>query len=196
MYKNNILVSTALIFLIVNDYSIYCFLSSSWTESGDVIALTNQNFNSRTKQYDVLLVMFYVKWCSYCRQLHPEYEQAATKLSKNVDSPIYLAKLDCTKDDEAQCSRRYNINSYPTLRIYRCGHFIGEQLNYRNRTTDEIVKTMKVLKNLSEEQLETCFSGGQTDGVKDEGNKANANRQRMWLLFGGLLYSILRNYII
>jgi hypothetical protein len=80
------------------------------------------------------------------------------------------------------------------LRIYRCGRFIGE--DYRNRTTDEIVKTMQVLKNRSEEQMETCFINGQTDGLKDEGNKANANRQRMWLLFGGLLYSILQNYII
>jgi hypothetical protein len=111
--------------------------------------------------------MFYVKWCSYSRRLHPEYEQAATKLSRNVDSPIYLAKLDCAKDKEAQCWRRYNIRSYPKLRIYRCGHFIGEELNSRNRTTDEIVKTMKVLKNRSEEQMETCFISGQKDGVKD-----------------------------
>jgi len=167
MYKNNILVSIALLFLILNDSGIYCSLSSSWTENGDVITLTNENFNSTTKQYDVLLVMFYVKWCSYSRRLHPEYEQAATKLSKNVDSPIYLAKLDCAKDKEAQCWRRYNIRSYPKMRIYRCGHFIGEELNSRNRTTDEIVKTMKVLKNRSEEQMETCFISGQKDGVKD-----------------------------
>jgi thioredoxin-like negative regulator of GroEL len=154
-----------------------------------VITLTNQNFNSKMKEYDVLLVMFYVKWCSHCRRLHPDYEQAGTKLSENADSSIYLAKLDCTDNSKAQCTRRYGIDGYPTLRIYRYGRFIGEELNDLNRTTDEIVKTMKALKKNSEQQGQTWYISDQTDGVKDEVNKASISVQSMWsfvLLFMGL----------
>ncbi len=100
--------------------------------------------------------------------------------------------MDCANDKEAQCSRRYDINEYPTLRIYRYGHFFGEELNYRNRTTDEIVKTMKALKKDSSQQDPTWYSSDQIDGVKDERNKATDNRQHTWL-FVGLLMILCRS---
>jgi protein disulfide-isomerase A1 len=130
--------------------------------------------------------MFYVKWCSYCRKLHPDYEQAGTILSQDVDFPIYIAKFDCTNDKEAQCSR-YDIDGYPTLRIYRYGRFLGEELNYHNRTTDEIVKTMKTLKKNSTQKDPTWYSSDQTDGVKDERNRATDNIQHTWLFIGLLM---------
>jgi thiol-disulfide isomerase/thioredoxin len=125
--------------------------------------------------------MFYAKWCPHCQRLHPEYERAGTQLIQNVDYPIYIAKLDCTNDEEAQCPRRYNIDGYPTLRIYRYGHFIGEELNYRNRTTDEIVKTMKALKKNSDHPW---HHRPPIDEVKDEMNKATDNVQHIWLFIG------------
>ena len=184
MCKNKQLFSIALVFLFLIGSSIYCLSSSPFAETGDVIALTNQNFNEKTKQYDVLLVMFYVTWCSHCRRLHPEYERAGAKLLDNVDTPIYLAQLDCTDDGKAQCNRRYGVNSYPQLRIYRYGRFTGEELNYPNRTTAEIVKTMKALKKGSGQQEQTWYSSAQIDGVKDEVNKATTSVQHMWLFVG------------
>ncbi|CAF0922510.1 unnamed protein product [Rotaria sordida] len=140
---------------------------------------------SKIKQYDALLVLFYVKWCSYCRRIHPEYERAGTILLKNTDSPIYIAKLDCTDDNAARCSRRYNVDGYPTLRIYRYGHFIGEELNYGNRTTDEIVKTMKALKKHTKQQKQTQYISTQIDGVQDDmNNKTTTNIPCMWLFVG------------
>lgn len=191
MYKNNILFLFLLLVLFLNNF--HCSSSSVWADSDDVIILTNKNFNSKIKQYDVLLVMFYVKWCSHCRRLHPEYEQAGTKLIDNIDFPIYIAKLDCTDDKEAQCSKRYNIIGYPALRIYRYGRFKDEELNYRNRTTDEIVKTMKALKKNSEQQNQIPYDSGQTDGISDEMFKATASTHRMWILMG--LFMILCRFI-
>jgi thiol-disulfide isomerase/thioredoxin len=187
MHKNNLLFSIVLLFLLLNTSSISSSLGS---ESSDAIVLTHQNFNSKVQQYDVLLVMFHVKWCPHCRRLHPEYDRASTILLKNVDYPIYLAKLDCTNDDEAQCGRRYNIHGFPTLRIYRYGRFTGEELNHRNRTTDELVKTMKALKKGSEQQVPTWYNRSQTDGVEDEMNTATTSVQNMWLLMGLLIYII------
>jgi len=179
MWKSNDLFLIALFLLLLNGFS-----SPSWLENGDVIVLTKQNFNSKTKEYDILLVMFYVKWCPYCQRLHPEYERAGTELLQNLDSPIYLAKFDCSNDKETQCLRRYEISGYPTLRIYRYGRFTNEELNYRNRTTDEIVKTMKALKKSSGQEEQTWYNNPYKDGVKDEMNKATDNVQHMWLSVG------------
>ncbi|CAF2968782.1 unnamed protein product [Rotaria sp. Silwood2] len=130
------------------------------------------------------LVLFYVKWCPHCRRLDPEYERASTILLKNADSPIYLAKLDCTNDNEARCTRRYEINGYPTLRIYRYGRFSGEELNYRNRTTDEIVRTMETLKKDTRQKEQIWSSSAQTGGVKDEVNKTTTNVPCIWFFVG------------
>ncbi len=119
--------------------------------------------------------MFYVKWCSYCRRLHPEYEQAGTQLAHNPEFPIHIAKFDCTNDHQTQCEQRFNIHGYPTLRIYRYGKFTGEGLNSGNRTTEEIVKTMKALKRQP------------TDGIQDEPNKATCIVQHKWLFVGILM---------
>ncbi|UJR32451.1 hypothetical protein I4U23_019913 [Adineta vaga] len=161
------------------------FWSSSWKENGDVIVLNDRNFNSKTKEHDVLLIMFYVKWCSHCRRIHPDYEQAATKLSKHTNTPIYLAKYDCTNEAEAQCSEHYNVNQYPTLRIYRYGKFNNEKLNHLNRTTDEIVKTMRALKNINGSKE---FISGQINGVKDEVNQATTNNSYMLLFIGTICW--------
>ncbi|CAF3369718.1 unnamed protein product [Rotaria sp. Silwood1] len=193
MYKTNLLLSVIIFFLLLNRSTIYSFSSSPWADSGNVIVLTNQNFNSKIKEYDVLLVFFYVKWCSFCRRVHPEYERASTILLKNADSPIYLAKLDCTDNNEAQCTRRYKIIGYPTLRIYRYGRFTSEELNYGNRTTDEIVKTMKVLKKNTKQQEQTEYINGQTDKFKDEVNKTTTSVPRMWLFLG--LFMVLYKHI-
>ncbi|CAF0980217.1 unnamed protein product [Adineta ricciae] len=187
MYRNRILFSIVLYSLLLNDLS-----GSSWTENGDVIILTNENFHSKIQQYDVLLVLFYVKWCSHCRRMHPDYEQAATKLSKSLDNPIYLAKLDCTNITEPRCSKRYNIDGFPTLRIYRYGQYHDEELNHFNRTTDELVKTMKALKSMST-QRNTINT--QAHGVKDETNKGMMNNFYLWSLIG-IFYYILQKFFI
>lgn len=174
MYKNNLLLFSIFLFILLLNNS-NCSLSSVWGDSNDVIKLTNYNFHSKTKQFDILLVMFYVKWCSHCRRLHPEYEQAGSVLAQNFDSPIYIAKFDCTDDKEAQCAKRYNIDGYPTLRIYRYGHFKGEELNYRNRTKDEIIKTMKAFKQNRREH-----HSDHTNEINDEILKGTANIQQMW----------------
>jgi thiol-disulfide isomerase/thioredoxin len=191
MCKNNLLFLFLLLVLFLNNF--HCSPSSIWTDSDDIIILTNKNFNTKIKQYDVLLVMFYVKWCAYSRRLYPEYEQAGTKLIQNIDYPIYIAKLDCTDDKEAQCSKRYNVKGYPALRIYRYGRFNDEELNYRNRTTDEIVKTMKTLKKNIEQQNKISYDSGQTDGINDEIFKATASTHRMWIFMG--LFMILCRFI-
>lgn len=187
MYTNNCL----LILLLTHIWSVDCFFSSTWIENGHVIVLNNENFQIETQDYDFLLVMFYVRWCSFCQRLHPEYEKAATELSQQTDLPIHIAKFDCTRDREAQCGQRYGIHGYPALRIYRHGRFRGEELNYQNRTANEIVKTMKRFYQETQEpslKLRGCSKCRRIqDQPKQTALSSTIFRTNRWLLFGCII---------
>ena len=58
---------------------------------------------------------------------------------RNNDPPVYLVKVDCTAET-AVCGK-YNVNGYPTLKIFKNGELSGEYNGPRE--ADGIVKHMK-----------------------------------------------------
>ncbi|XP_061576706.1 protein disulfide-isomerase A3 [Cololabis saira] len=85
----------------------------------DVLDLTDDDFDSRIGDHDLVLVEFFAPWCGHCKRLAPEYEVAATRLKGIVS----LAKVDCTTSSNT-CSK-YGVSGYPTLKIFRDGEESG-----------------------------------------------------------------------
>ncbi|KAN0065402.1 protein disulfide-isomerase precursor [Thecaphora frezii] len=88
------------------------------SSSSDVVVLAEGNFTSWTESEPLALVEFYAPWCGHCKNLAPQYEEAATTLK---DASIKLAKVDCTAETEI-CSKM-EVSGYPTLKINRKGAF-------------------------------------------------------------------------
>ncbi|KAJ1915250.1 protein disulfide-isomerase precursor [Mycoemilia scoparia] len=101
----------------------------------DVKVLTQKNFDEWKENTDLGLVKFYAPWCGHCKQLAPEYEEAATELK---DEGISLAKVDCTT--ETDLCEKYEIGGFPTLKVFKS----GSSSNYNgSRKADGIKKYMK-----------------------------------------------------
>jgi protein disulfide-isomerase A1 len=98
-----------------------CGVLAQNEESGGkdhVIELDESNFDEELSKHEYLLIEFYAPWCGHCKELEPEYKKAASILS-NDHPPLYLAKVDATKNKEL--AKRFKLDGYPTVTLYTKG---------------------------------------------------------------------------
>jgi len=101
---------------------ILLFISQSFSielpEENNVLVLDDKTFAEAIKKHEKLLVEFYAPWCGHCKELAPQYEAAANRL-RLLPEPIYLAKVDATKN--AELSKKYEIEGFPTIKYFKNG---------------------------------------------------------------------------
>ncbi|KAL0850847.1 hypothetical protein ABMA28_006764 [Loxostege sticticalis] len=117
----------------------------------DVLDLTDSDFSTVISQHDTALVMFYAPWCGHCKRLKPEYAVAAGIL-KHDDTPVALAKVDCTEGGKSTCEQ-FSVSGYPTLKIFRKGE-LSQEYN-GPRESGGIVKFMRAQVGPSSKDLLT-----------------------------------------
>lgn len=74
-------------------------------------------------------VKFYAEWCSHCQHMVPAWEQLAESYANN--NAVQIVEIDADKSKDI--GRRYNIQGYPTLKLFRADalsdpvDYIGER---------------------------------------------------------------------
>ncbi len=58
--------------------------------------------------------------CQHCQRLSPIYERAAKELARRTP-PILLAKVDLSLETNKPLGEKYNVHSFPELRVFRFG---------------------------------------------------------------------------
>ncbi|XP_077249777.1 protein disulfide-isomerase-like [Tasmannia lanceolata] len=106
-----------------------------------VLTLDASNFSDTVGKSSFIVVEFYAPWCGHCKNLAPEYEKAASILSKH-DPPVSLAKVDANDEVNKGLAGEYDVKGFPTLKILRDG---GKSIQeYKGpREADGIVEYLK-----------------------------------------------------
>ena len=102
----------------------------AWTEEGDVLVLTDDDFPGITKEFSHILIEFYAPWCGHCKKLAPVYSEVATAL-KEQGSTLRVAKVDATENSKA--AGEFGVRGYPTLFFF----LNGEKIDYTGQRNKE-----------------------------------------------------------
>jgi thioredoxin 2 len=77
---------------------------------GQPVELSDANFDQVVERSDLPVVVdFWAPWCGPCRQMAPQFEQAA----RTLKGKALLVKVN--SDDNPRTSARFGIRSIPTL---------------------------------------------------------------------------------
>ncbi|MDO4461826.1 MAG: thioredoxin [Bacteroidia bacterium] len=80
-----------------------------------------ENFKNIINSDQLTLVDFFATWCGPCKMMHPVLEE----LKEEMGDKIRIIKIDVDKN-EPLCIE-YNIQSVPTLMLFRKGEVVWRQ---------------------------------------------------------------------
>lgn len=85
-----------------------------------------EKFNDIIKSEKLTLVDFFATWCGPCKMMHPVLEQ----LKGEMGDAIRIIKIDV--DNNEEISSQYNIQSVPTLMIFKNGDVVWRESGARS----------------------------------------------------------------
>lgn len=101
------------------------------------IKTTDANFLEIINRYDVVVIDCWAPWCKPCRAMGPVIDELATILKGQVA----FGKLDT--DQNQQTAMRFEIESIPTLLVYKGGRLVNRLIGLRPK--DEILAYLRPL---------------------------------------------------
>ncbi len=92
------------------------------TAEGAVLELTDASFDAAVSEHALLVVDCWAVWCGPCRMVAPVIEE----LAKDYAGRATFGKLDVDKNPAT--ARRFQIQSIPTILIFKNGRLVNQKL--------------------------------------------------------------------
>ncbi len=87
------------------------------------ITITKGNFEAEVMKSPIpVLADFWAEWCGPCRVIAPMLKEIA----KTYDGKLKVGKINV--DQEPDIALKFNINSMPTLLIFKNGQVVKQQI--------------------------------------------------------------------
>ncbi len=89
------------------------------------VTVTVENFEEEVLKSDkTVLVDFWATWCGPCRMIAP----IVSELAEEKADVLKVGKVDV--DAETELAIRYNVQSIPTILIFKDGAVVNKQIGY------------------------------------------------------------------
>tara|TARA_B110000967_G_scaffold208176_1_gene259522 strand:- start:1546 stop:2145 length:600 start_codon:yes stop_codon:yes gene_type:complete len=88
----------------------------------------NNNNNNNNNNNEVKLMLFHAKWCGYCTQFMPKWEELKGTLDNTKTTNGKTIKLHTYESEEKEIMTQYNIKGYPTI---KCSNHKGKVLEFK-----------------------------------------------------------------
>lgn len=86
-----------------------------------MLELTDATFDEAVLDSDIpVLVDFWATWCGPCRVLGPVLDRVSAKF----EGKLKVAKVNV--DEQMELAQYYNVNSLPTLLLFKEGEVVGQ----------------------------------------------------------------------
>ncbi|MBS7615682.1 thioredoxin [Candidatus Bathyarchaeota archaeon] len=98
---------------------------------GEIIHITDSNFNDVVGKNPLVLVDFFAEWCMPCRMISPIIEDLASEYSGKV----LFGKLNV--DENPETAERFQVFSIPTLIIMKSGEEVERIVGFAPKSQIE-----------------------------------------------------------
>ena len=154
--KSNMFKYLALLFLLASVGCLAVFLypfgasyfggNHEITYDGNVMVLTDANFDRAVGDNPLMLVEFYAPWCYHCKNLAPVYNEVADIFAQEEEGSqkVTIAKIDA--HEYRQAAQKYQIPGYPTLKFFNNGRVV----DYKYKSKESAAAFVEKLKVMSQ----------------------------------------------
>lgn len=96
------------------------------------ITLTKENFDNEVLHSDkTVLVDFWASWCGPCKMIAP----TVARIAEDYADTVKVGKINV--DEEPELAALFNVESIPTLMVFRNGKPDGVMIGFRPRSDIE-----------------------------------------------------------
>ncbi len=90
------------------------------------LILTSDNFKTEVLESEIpVLVDFWASWCGPCKMLGP----IIAELADEYEGKVKVGKVNV--DDEEELAMEYNIQSIPTVLLFKGGQVVEQSLGFK-----------------------------------------------------------------